>query len=130
MTGNIPTLTLLGGSLLLTVVLAGCATPKTDEGDVSEAAQSSTPSSTAGTEMMSSGDSSADSGASGGATAGVRSTGRSAPGKTAATAKPAVKTTTGTKTTATKTDPGPDRDSAYGPKFTIDANGKVVPIKK
>jgi hypothetical protein len=32
--------------------------------------------------------------------------------------------------TATKKAEGPLRDSAFGPKFTVDSTGKVTPIKK
>lgn len=129
MTASNSTLTRLGGTLLLTVVLAGCATPKPDEGEASQGALPGTASS--GTDVDAQGDSSAASGTSGGAaTAGgeVKPAVSGASAKT--TGRTPVKTTTGTRTTATKTEPAPDRDSAFGPKFSIDANGKVVPIKR
>jgi hypothetical protein len=44
------------------------------------------------------------------------------------TMKP-MKADTAAKTAAKKAE-GPLRDSAFGPKYTVDSNGKVVPIKK
>jgi len=107
MTGKDLTVARFGGAVLLTFALTACATPKQDEAAVSSEAATSAPSSASGAGAAAPGDS-----------------GRST------AVKPPVKTATGTKTTVTKTDPGPDRDSAFGPKFTIDANGNVVPIRK
>jgi len=126
MTGNDLTVARFGGAVLLTFALTACATPKQDEAGVSSEAATSAPSSASGAEPAASGDSVVTPATSSGSTAKPAAT----PTRGSAAVRAPVKTATGTKTTVTKTDPGPDRDSAFGPKYTIDANGNVVPIRK
>ncbi len=126
MTGKDLMVVRFGGAVLLTFALTACATPKQEEAAVSSEAATSAPSSASGAEPAVPGDSVVAPATSGGSTAKPATT----PTRSSSAVKAPVKTATGTKTAVTKTDPGPDRDSAYGPKFTIDANGNVTPIKK